>query len=94
MTQNNSEEINFNPKQSVNVQLTAKKVLRDLIKETQDDLPFSLSVSDLKILLPYGETKIYQMLETGKIPAKKIEGKWVISRDQFLTWYYSDEVKE
>lgn len=68
------------------------EVLKELIKEAQCNLPFSLSTKDLIKLLPHGETKIYQMLEQGVIPAKKIGGKWIVSRDKFLVWYYCEIV--
>ncbi|MCK8823992.1 helix-turn-helix domain-containing protein [Fuchsiella alkaliacetigena] len=60
----------------------------NLIEKSRQEFPFSLKVKDLKRLLPHGETKIYEMLEREVIPAKKIGGRWVVSRDRFLAWYY------
>ena len=65
-----------------------EKIIFELILKSQKELPFSLQVNDLCELLPHSNTKIYLMLESGELPARKIGGKWVISRDQFLAWYY------
>ncbi|MGM0410521.1 MAG: helix-turn-helix domain-containing protein [Bacillota bacterium] len=75
---------------SVNDTLNIKmeKVMLTLITKSQKNLPFSLEVKDLCELLPHSSTKIYLMLENGELPGRKIGGKWVISRDQFLAWYY------
>ncbi|MFW6009129.1 MAG: helix-turn-helix domain-containing protein [archaeon] len=75
---------------SVNDTLNIKmeKVMLTLISKSQKNLPFSLEVKDLCKLLPHSSTKIYLMLESGELPGRKLGGKWVISRDQFLAWYY------
>jgi len=65
-------------------------MFEELKKKSRKDLPFTLSPSNLIEILPYGKTKIYELLNRGIIPAKKIEGKWIISRDKFLAWFYSD----
>ncbi len=84
------EPIKVIPGETINiVEVTTREVLEELIKKSQSELPFSLEVKHLKELLPHGETKIYLLLEQGKIPGRKIGGKWVIPRDQFLAWYYT-----
>ena len=74
---------------------TMKEVLLETIDNTRKELPFSLTVKDLKKLLPFSDTRIYQMLECGDIPGRKINGKWVIPRDSFLAWFYgNDEIQK
>ena len=70
---------------------TMKEVLLETIDNTRKELPFSLSVKDLIRLTPFAETRIYQMLECGDIPGRKINGKWMIPRDSFLAWFYGNE---
>lgn len=67
-----------------------KEIIIEIIRENQEQLPFALTPKDLyqRELLPFGLTKIYEMLERGEIPANKISGKWIIPRDQFLLWIY------
>lgn len=67
-----------------------KYLLKQLALRTQKELPFNLSVNDLEDMLPYGKTKIYELLNTGTIPAQKIDGRWIIPRDKFLAWFYGD----
>ena len=73
------------------IQLRAKEVLLELIKENRNNLPFALGADDLENLLPFHRTQIYLMLGRGEIPGKKIGGKWVCQRDAFLAWYYASE---
>lgn len=54
-------------------------------------IPFALGVSDIKHLLPLSDSKIYMMLDNEEIPARKIGGKWVVSRSEFLAWFYESE---
>jgi len=88
------DEINqSNSKADVSFELAIKEVLLELIKETREDLPFSLTPKHVEKLLPVSSTKVYKLLERGEIPGKKIDGKWAIQRDLFLAWYYVYEVK-
>lgn len=75
------------------IQLTTKEVLKDLIKEEKNELPYALGVADLKNLLPHSDTKIYLMLESGEIPGRKIGGKWVVQRSAFLAWFHGVELE-
>jgi excisionase family DNA binding protein len=61
-----------------------------LAKESRKELPFYLTIEELTKLLPYGRTKIYELLNNGKIPSRKVEGKWIIPRDKFLAWFYGE----
>ncbi|TDX59011.1 helix-turn-helix domain-containing protein [Orenia marismortui] len=78
----------YNVKEEVQREQISHDIIKELITKSYNSLPFSLRVNDLKELLPHGETKIYQMLETGEIPAKKLGGRWIVPRDSFLSWYY------
>jgi hypothetical protein len=69
-------------------------LMQTLALKSRKDLAFCLSINDLVSILPYGKTKIYELLNCGKIPAKKIEGKWIIPRDKFLAWFYSSPEEE
>lgn len=37
------------------------------------------------------KTKLYQMLQQGKIPAVKFDGKYILRRDTILTWMAEQE---
>ncbi|ADQ13532.1 helix-turn-helix domain-containing protein [Halanaerobium hydrogeniformans] len=67
-----------------------ENLFKELSRKSRKDLPFTLSPADLVQILPYGKTKVYELLNRSIIPAKKLEGKWVIPRDKFLAWFYSD----
>ena len=74
--------------------LDINNIILKLIYKSQKNLPFSLNVKDLAKILPHSNTKIYLMLESGELPARKIGGKWVISRDYFLAWYYGVDINK
>lgn len=65
-----------------------EEAVKEQINFDFDQIPFTLGVSDLKDLLPLSESKLYLMLDQNEIPARKIGGKWVVSRSEFLTWFY------
>lgn len=66
--------------------------LKEAIKAQIDldfaQIPFSFGVKELKEFLPLSDSKIYMMLEAGEIPARKLGGKWVVSKGDFLAWFY------
>ncbi|RCW49766.1 helix-turn-helix domain-containing protein [Halanaerobium sp. MA284_MarDTE_T2] len=68
-----------------------KNAVKEQINFDFEQIPFSLGVSDLKELLPLSDSKIYMMLESGEIPARKIGGKWTVSRPEFLAWFFGSE---
>ena len=72
------------------------KLFNKYLLEYQKQLPFTLTPKDIKErkLLPHGMTKIYELLEQGEIPSQKIGGKWVIPRDQFLSWLFQVNLKD
>jgi excisionase family DNA binding protein len=68
-----------------------KNAVKEQIDFDFEQIPFSLGVSDLKEFLPLSDSKIYMMLESGEIPARKIGGKWTVSRPEFLAWFFGSE---
>ena len=74
--------------------LVVRDVMMNCIDNTRKELPFSLTPSDLIEMLPISSTKIYELLERGVIPGKKIGGKWAIPRDQFLAWYHANLIED
>ena len=74
--------------------LVVRDVMMNCIDNTRKELPFSLTPSDLIEMLPISSTKIYELLERGIIPGKKIGGKWAIPRDQFLAWYHANLIED
>jgi excisionase family DNA binding protein len=68
-----------------------ENAVKEQINFDFEQIPFSLGVSDLKELLPLSDSKIYMMLESEELPARKIGGKWVVSRSEFLAWFYGSE---
>lgn len=78
-----------------NIQLTAKEVLVNLVRENQEKLPFSLKVKDIVELTNTSDTTVYEALTAGKIPgARKIMGVWRVPRDIFLAWWYGVNLEE
>ncbi|WP_172431870.1 helix-turn-helix domain-containing protein [Orenia metallireducens] len=69
----------------------SQELLRELLREAREELPFVLTVKDIQKLLPFGRSKVYELLKEGVIPNKKVEGKILIPREQFLIWMYCDE---
>lgn len=68
-----------------------ENAVKEQINFDFEQIPFSLGVSDLKEFLPLSDSKIYMMLESGEIPARKIGGKWTVSRPEFLAWFFGTE---
>ena len=57
-----------------------------------DELPVILQPKDIINLGIFGETKVYEILQKGKIPqAKKIEGRWIIPKRGFIEWINEDK---
>ncbi|MFW6047420.1 MAG: helix-turn-helix domain-containing protein [Candidatus Woesearchaeota archaeon] len=71
-----------------------KSIIKELILNERNNLPSVLTPSDLIDLLPFGRSKIYEMIRTGEIPAKKVGGSIIIQRDIFLIWLYDIEEPE
>jgi len=68
-----------------------REVLKESIMETRDELPLALTPKDLQGLLPFGQSKIYELLRQREIPCKKVNGKIIIPREKFLVWFYTTE---
>lgn len=77
-----------------NLHSSAEEILLQLLEEEIKDLPYTLGVTDLTVLLPHSRTKIYLMLESGELPGKKIGGKWVLPRAIFLAWLNGEDFDE
>lgn len=58
----------------------------------RQELPMNLSVESIIGITGFGQTKVYQLINSGTIPgAKKVMGSWIIPRESFLEWFYSAE---
>lgn len=71
--------------------IDCREILQQTIENARKELPFTLQVKDLLKILPFSDTRIYEMLNQGKIPGKKIDGKWVIPTTSFLAWLHGVE---
>jgi hypothetical protein len=67
------------------------KILKDMIQEDREKLPLILTPSDLIEILPFGRSKVYHILRSGELPAKKVGGSIIIHRDKFLFWLFDEE---
>ncbi|MBM7623743.1 helix-turn-helix domain-containing protein [Sporohalobacter salinus] len=76
----------------ISFELVVRDVLLKCIENSRKELPFSLTPKDVEELLPVSSTKVYTLLERGEIPARKIDGKWAIQRDQFLAWFHGSTI--
>ncbi len=83
-------------KRKLCIKLATTEVLMKLIQREQQKYPFSLKTKNVIELMNCSQTQAYEALERGDIPgARKIPGMgWRINRDVFLTWLYSEEVRE
>jgi hypothetical protein len=67
------------------------KILKEMIQEDREKLPLILTPSDLIEILPFGRSKVYHILRSGELPAKKVGGSIIIHRDKFLLWLFDEE---
>ena len=67
-----------------------EKITEYCVEQSLKELDFTLTAADLIDKLRLSRTKIYEMLETGEIPAKKLGGRWHIPKAKFISWLYSD----
>ena len=80
-----------------NIELTAKEVLLELVKEERNKYPMTIDAEQLKDILGMNDkSQIYRQLskdENSYPSAQKIPGMgWRFNRDIILTWLYSKEV--
>ena len=78
------------------IELTAKEVLLELIREDIEKYPFSLKWEHVMKLLDISKPTVYKKLNAGEIPgANYIEGiGWRINRNILLTYLYCEEVND
>ncbi len=70
-------------------------ILKEEIKKTRNQLPFSLKVKDLAKLMNISEKTVYLRLERGEIPgSNKLMGHWRVPRDLFLAWWFGNKIEE
>jgi excisionase family DNA binding protein len=67
------------------------KILKDMIQEDREKLPLILTPTDLIEILPFGRSKVYHIIRSGELPAKKVGGSIIIHRDKFLLWLFDEE---
>lgn len=58
---------------------------------TWDNVPIILSIRDVAQLLDIGQTKAYELVNSGTIPRLKIGKTFKISRDVLKKWIEKDE---
>jgi len=51
-----------------------------------NEWPAVLALPELQRVLPFGKNKLLSMAQEGELPAKKIRGRWLISKDSLLNW--------
>lgn len=51
-----------------------------------EDLPLTLSLADMCVILNESRETVRKMCATDEIPAIKIGGKWKCERDLFKSW--------
>lgn len=64
----------------------AKKTNQVVDPATPSTWPHLLTLRDLQILTPWGHSKLQRMAADGELPAKKVRGGYVITKDSFLAW--------
>jgi excisionase family DNA binding protein len=69
------------------------EIIKDMIQKERETLPLILTPADIIEILPFGRSKVYEMIRTGEVPAKKVGGSIIIHRDQFLLWLHDIDGK-
>ena len=68
--------------------------MEDVIEQFQfsawGDLPSSLTVAEVAVVLRLDPDTVYKSIAAGGIPAKRLLGQWRIQRDQLIQWWASD----
>lgn len=54
----------------------------------------NLFASEIITFTRYSKTLIYQLLECGKIPSRKVSGVYRIDRTEFLEWWEKQRVQQ
>jgi excisionase family DNA binding protein len=68
--------------------------MEDVIQQFQfapwEDLPSSLTVAEVAVVLRLDPDTVYKSIAAGGIPAKRLLGQWRIQRDELISWWASD----
>ena len=48
--------------------------------------PVIMTIRDIQAISPMGRIKLLEMAQTGELPARRVRGRWMITRDVFIEW--------
>lgn len=48
--------------------------------------PYMMTLKDFMAVSGYGKNKALELVQSGELPAKKVRGTWLISKDALLRW--------
>lgn len=81
------EKLNFN------TDIDFEKCMMKIMENTRSEIPFSLKVKEVMKLLNLSKNKVFELIHSGELPAKKIGSTWRIPRDQLLAWFYGQQLR-
>ncbi len=77
----------------MNNRINFQQSLTDIMNETRKELPFALTVAETMETLNLSKNKVMDLINSGELPAKKLDRIWRIPRDQMLAWFYDEQIR-
>ncbi len=66
-----------------------KKKTSTLDTTNPESWPYVLNAQQVMEITKMGKNKVFDLLQSGELPAKRVRGRWLINRDAFLAWLKS-----
>ncbi|WP_276620614.1 helix-turn-helix domain-containing protein [Syntrophomonas wolfei] len=60
--------------------------METLDRANPDTWPFIMQLKEFMWVSGYGKNKALELVQSGELPAKKVRGTWLISKDALLRW--------
>ncbi|AZO96184.1 helix-turn-helix domain-containing protein [Halocella sp. SP3-1] len=67
---------------------------KDSIKELLDKLPFVMPPKQARSIIDVGHNKIYEILNSGELPATKLHGKWLVNKYDLIEFILGGGMRE
>ena len=67
---------------------------KDSMKDQLDNLPFVMTPKKARKIIDVGHNKIYQLLNSGQLKAKRLHGKWLINKYDLMEFVLSDDSED
>lgn len=60
--------------------------MKTLDRTNPETWPFIMRLKEFMFVSGYGKNKALELVQSGELPAKKVRGTWLISKDALLRW--------